>query len=222
MHIYKWLDCTMSSRRRMEHKLFFFWIHHNLKKNIWIFLFQLYALQMTMKRCTKFQVSQIGHLQREESTSYFTPTTYHPSGSRIIGSSCPNNMQIPQLTIKCCTKYQVSDQPSRRKSELNYFTSSTPLRSTKEKKVDPPFPAIYTSWNANEAPLKFYDSNQQSLRKSEHEVIHTLHLSWIHHSRNSNWIFTIEPMSLFLLLLSVDSFVWWKGYNSLLLSHSVA
>jgi hypothetical protein len=52
------------------------------QKNNWILPFWLYEhLQMTMNYLTKFQVSQIGHLKKEMSTSYFTPST--PLGSTI-------------------------------------------------------------------------------------------------------------------------------------------
>jgi hypothetical protein len=76
---------TKSSKRRSEHQLFNIlqpYGSNTIQKNIWILPFLLYEhLQMTIYYKTKFQVSPIGHLGKEVSTRYFTPST--PLGSTI-------------------------------------------------------------------------------------------------------------------------------------------
>jgi hypothetical protein len=85
---------------------------------------------MTMKHCTKFQVSLIGHLGNsgDVSTINFTPST--PLGTivtqrKIIGSSCPDNMHIYNVT---------NDNKAYRLTDKDIKTMSLP--GTEEKGIN--------------------------------------------------------------------------------------
>jgi hypothetical protein len=111
---------TKSSRRRSEHQLFHSCHTHGsttIQKNNWILPYWLYEhLQLTIKHWTKFQVFPIGHLGKEVSTSYFTPST--PLGSTITHNWVLPSWQYTPFQMKVTLyKVSISTQVSIRISE---------------------------------------------------------------------------------------------------------
>ena len=115
-------------------------------------------------------------------TSYFTPYTPMdpPKFKKNAGSSHSAFTNDNEASYKVSSLY---DQASQRRSEHKLFHTihSSWIHQNSEKLLDPPILAIQTSTNDNKALNKVSSlSNWPS--SSKHQLLHTLHPSWIHHN----------------------------------------
>jgi hypothetical protein len=145
--LYKVSRLPKQSSRRSKHRLFHTllpsWIHHNPKKNDWIFMSRQYAhLLMIMNHCLMFQVSTLSHLVGEVSIRYSTPFT-------LLGST------ITHLKDISCRNAHLGHQNWYR---MNFTLNSLVL-------------TMCISTNDSEALYKIPSLYDQTSRRSENRVL---------------------------------------------------